>query len=74
MGPLGVETHKVLLANQVLILEGLDLSQVAPGSYELLCLPLKLDVPDGAPARAVLRPLGEAACADAEASRDLAEC
>ena len=61
MGPLGVKTHKILLANQVLILEGLDLSQVAPGGYELLCLPLKLDVPDGAPVRALLRPLKEAA-------------
>ena len=54
-------------ANRVLILEGLDLSRVAPGSYELLCLPLKLDVPDGAPARALLRPLKEAVGAQADA-------
>ncbi|MDF1521489.1 MAG: hypothetical protein P1P87_01550 [Trueperaceae bacterium] len=45
------------LVDDVVILEGLDLSGVAPGVYELLCLPLKLDggAGDGAPARAVLR-------------------
>jgi arylformamidase len=36
-------------------LEGLDLSAVPPGPYELLCLPLKLRGGDGAPARVVLR-------------------
>ncbi len=60
MGPSGVKTHRTLLARDVLILEGLDLSQVAPGSYELLCLPLRIDVPDGAPVRALLRPLRQA--------------
>lgn len=51
------ETHRVLLADDVVILEGLDLSGIAPGVYELLCLPLKLadGAGDGAPARAVLR-------------------
>jgi len=60
MGPLGVESHRTLLARDIVILEGLNLSQVAPGVYELLCLPLSLDVPDGAPVRALLRPLGQA--------------
>ncbi len=60
MGPPGIETHKALLAHNVAILEGLDLSSVAPGDYELLCLPLKLDVPDGAPVRAMLRSLSNA--------------
>jgi arylformamidase len=36
------------------IVEGLDLSGVAPGTYELVCLPLKIVGGDGAPARAVL--------------------
>ena len=49
--------HHRLLGAGVLILEGLDLSRVAPGPYELLCLPLRLEAPDGSPARAVLRPL-----------------
>lgn len=53
------DTHRVLLADNVIVLEGLDLSGIAPGVYELLCLPLKLGdgAGDGAPARAVLRDL-----------------
>ena len=57
IGPRGIEAHRALFAHNVVILEGLDLSRVVAGSYELLCLPLKLDVPDGAPVRAMLRPL-----------------
>jgi arylformamidase len=49
------EVHRALLARDVIILEGLDLRGVAPGRYELLCLPLRLTGLDGAPARAVLR-------------------
>ncbi|PYS89509.1 MAG: cyclase [Acidobacteria bacterium] len=50
-------THTTLLAQGIVIIEGLDLRAVAPGRYELICLPLKLAGPlgDGAPARAVLR-------------------
>ena len=51
----GPETHRVLLAAGVVIVEGLDLAQVAAGDYELLCLPLRLVGSEGAPARAVLR-------------------
>jgi arylformamidase len=39
------------------IVEGLDLSEIAPGRYEFLCLPLRLEGLDGAPARAVLMSL-----------------
>lgn len=53
----GVETHQILLGAGVWIVEGLDLSAVAPGTYELLCLPLKIAGGDGAPARAFLRSL-----------------
>lgn len=49
--------HHLLLGQNVVIIEGLDLRAIAPGPYELLCLPLKLDAHDGAPARVVLRPL-----------------
>ncbi|OHB68880.1 MAG: hypothetical protein A2W17_01825, partial [Planctomycetes bacterium RBG_16_41_13] len=35
------ETHHILLRNDVIILEGLDLSTVEPGRYELIALPLK---------------------------------
>jgi len=49
--------HHLLLEAGVIILEGLDLSAVPPGDYELLCLPLKIQSGDGAPARVVLREL-----------------
>ena len=51
------ETHHTLLSKGVVILEGLDLREVVAGSYELICLPLKIvgGNGDGAPARAILR-------------------
>ena len=53
------ETHLALLSGGVVIVEGLDLRAVAPGVYELACLPLRLAAGsgDGAPARAALRTL-----------------
>ncbi len=53
----GSYVHKTLLGNGVWIIEGLDLSPVSPGRYDLICLPLKLDQGDGTPARAILRPI-----------------
>lgn len=53
----GVETHRILLGAGIWIIEGLNLSVVEPGRYELVCLPVKLLGSDGAPARAVLRPV-----------------
>lgn len=47
--------HRALLGNNVVVLEGLDLRGVRAGSYELICLPLKLIGSDGAPTRAILR-------------------
>ena len=49
------EVHRVLLDNGVLILEGINLAEVEPGEYELICLPLKIKGGDGAPVRALLR-------------------
>ena len=49
-----VPTHKVLLQAGVIILEGLDLSAVPRGFYDLYCLPLKLFGAEGAPARVIL--------------------
>ncbi len=56
------ETHSILLRNDVVILEGLDLGAVAPGSYHLLALPLSIPGAEGAPIRAILSrtPLGSA--------------
>jgi arylformamidase len=50
----GHETHRVLLGAGAVVLEGLDLREVEPGRYTLVCLPLRLVGADGAPARAVL--------------------
>ncbi len=47
-------THRTLLENGVVIVEGLDLREVAPGSYDLVCFPLRIAGCDGAPTRAVL--------------------
>jgi arylformamidase len=51
----GRETHLALLSSGVWIIEGLALGAVAPGDYELVCLPLRIVGVDGAPARAMLR-------------------
>jgi arylformamidase len=51
----GPETHLALLEAGIWIIEGLNLSGVEPGDYELVCLPLKLIGAEGAPARAILR-------------------
>ncbi len=48
------ETHRTLLGNGVVIIEGLDLSAVEQGRYTLHCLPVKLVGSDGSPARAIL--------------------
>jgi arylformamidase len=47
-------THEILLRTGVIAVEGLNLSGIAPGVYQLVCLPLKLVGGDGAPARAIL--------------------
>jgi len=46
--------HHALLGAGVVILEGLDLSRVPPGACELVCLPLKIEKGDAAPARALV--------------------
>ncbi len=56
----GLESHMACLRRDVSILEGLDLSRVAAGRYELIALPLKLVGFEGSPVRAVLRELPKA--------------
>ncbi len=46
--------HRTLLGAGMVVVEGLDLSDVGPGVYQLVCLPLKVVGGDGAPARAIL--------------------
>jgi arylformamidase len=52
-----VPVHRAFLTRGVALLEGVDLSNVAPGRYELICFPLKVRGADGAPCRALLREL-----------------
>ncbi len=54
-----VETHQVILGANIWVIEGLNLADITPGDYELLCLPLKIQGADGAPCRALLRPIRE---------------
>jgi len=53
----GDEVHRILLGAGIWIVEGLDLSRIPPGEYDMICLPLRLKDGDGAPARIVLSPL-----------------
>lgn len=47
-------THKTLLGNGIIILEGLRLADVPEGNYQLIALPVKLVGVEAAPTRAVL--------------------
>lgn len=49
-----LETHRILADGGVATLENLDLSQVPPGEYTLIALPLKLLDADSSPVRAIL--------------------
>lgn len=51
----GPAVHQILLKAEIVVIEGLNLFEVEPGEYELICLPLKIVGAEGAPARAVLR-------------------
>jgi arylformamidase len=48
-------SHHKLLEAGVVIVEGLDLSEVEPGEYDMTCLPLRIPGADGSPARVILR-------------------
>lgn len=51
----GAAVHHALIGAGIVLIEGLDLTHAMPGSYELVCLPLKIADCDGAPARVVLK-------------------
>lgn len=53
----GPEAHLVLLSDEIIIIEALNLSSIKEGKYELICLPIKLEGIEGAPARVLLRPI-----------------
>jgi arylformamidase len=49
--------HHALLGAGVIALEGLDLREPPAGRYRLICLPMKIEGADGAPARVLLERL-----------------
>ena len=51
----GVECHQIMLGAGIWVIEGIDLTKIKPGKYDLTCLPLKITGADGAPCRAILR-------------------
>jgi arylformamidase len=51
--------HRTILGHGIVAIEGLDLSAVSPGFYDLVCLPLKIRHGDGAPARVILLDYGD---------------
>jgi arylformamidase len=57
-GAAAPRTHQILLGRGIPIVEGLLLSGVEEGDYDLIVLPMKVGGHEGAPARAVLRPVG----------------
>jgi len=58
-GETQAEVHKILLEKNIVLLEGLNLSGVKPGTYQLICLPIKVIGTEAAPARVVLLPMLE---------------
>jgi len=51
----GAPAHRTLMRGGTIVIEGLNLRDVEPGTYEMFCLPLPAVGSDGAPARVVLR-------------------
>lgn len=49
------QTHRILLDQGIVVLEGLDLREATAGRYELLSLPMSISGAEGAPVRALLR-------------------
>ncbi len=49
------DVHEILLGAEIWLIEGLNLTDVKPGNYNLICLPLKLMNAEGSPVRAVLQ-------------------
>ena len=46
--------HKLLLKNNVIVLEGINLKDISPGNYKLIAPPLKITGAEASPVRALL--------------------
>jgi arylformamidase len=51
------DVHNIILKAGIWVIEGLNLSNIKPGDYKLICLPIKIAGADGAPCRALIRPV-----------------
>lgn len=51
----GEYVHRIFLGNGVVVIESINLLDVPPGTYELMCLPLRIIGGEGAPARVLLK-------------------
>ena len=51
----GPDVHRLLLGAEIPVIEGIDLVGVSAGSYDMICLPMKILDADGAPARVLLK-------------------
>ena len=51
----GYPIHQAILGAEIAVVEGLDLSNVSAGEYEVICAPLRWRNGDGSPCRTLLR-------------------
>ncbi len=56
-----LESHQEIFHHDMAVLEGLVLTEVADGLYDLIALPLKIEGGDASPVRAILLPKGSLA-------------
>lgn len=54
-GDESLTVHNTLLTKEILIVEGLELSEIPEGRYEIFIMPLKIPNMDGLPARVMAR-------------------
>jgi arylformamidase len=54
-----VEVHEILLGNNIWVIEGLKLSDIREGNFEIIATPLKIKDSDGSPARVLLKPVND---------------
>ncbi len=54
MGSKDFKAHYALLGKGIIIIEGINLTGIKPGEYQMAALPLKLQKGNGSPARVVL--------------------
>jgi len=51
------ESHRILLTNEVYIIESVDSSKISAGMYHMIALPMKIAA-EAAPIRIIVRPIG----------------